>query len=143
MKTLLLIGILGCIMLFTACYPEAGISDPNAIIDPNTTITKIIEDTAEGAVGLTQLLSTLWPALIPVGTAGAGILAAYKRLKPKIQAAQDERNKYHAGGATLAIVLEDIKLNEPEMWEKIGPKIAKATDRNEDIFDAIKGFRGV
>ena len=124
------------VVLLAGCSGEAEI-----ITDPNTIVA--IEAAAEGAVGLTQLLSALWPALIPIGTAGAGVLAAYKRLKPKIKAAQAETNKYYAGGETLAMILDDMKLNHPDLWKKIGPEIAKASEASEDVSDAIRGFRGV
>lgn len=123
------------LLMFSGCSGEAEIiSDPNTIV--------AIEAAAEGAVGLTQLLGALWPALIPIGTAGAGVLAAYKRLKPKIKAATENSDKYFAGGKALATILEDIKLNEPDMWVKIGPEIAKATELSVDIQSTIKGFRG-
>lgn len=134
MKTLIIALMIGICLLFTGCGPETAeiISDPNVVV---------IESAVEGAVGVVGLLGTLWPALIPIGTAGAGILAAYKRLKPKIIEANKENEKYYAAGETLATVLEDIKTNEPDLWEKIGPKIADATKTASDIEETIRGFR--
>ena len=110
------------------------------ITDPNTVST--IENVAETGVTLTQLLGSLWPALIPIGTAGAGVLAVYKRLKPKLIEATKSKDKYFAGGEMLTEILEDIKLNEPDIWAKIGPEIKKMSI-HKDVESALKGFRGV
>lgn len=131
--------IIGCVLLFAGC--EQGIvnpADPNIpqIVDPN------IEDMAEGAVGLVQTLGLIWPALLPIGGAAGGILAAYRRLKPKIKAAEVETDKYHAGGELLAVILDDVKKNYPETWQKIGPEIKKAKAVSKDVSAAIDGFRG-
>ena len=136
MKTLVFIGMIGFILLFMGCGEGQKI-----ITDPNTV--KIIEDTAGAAVTITQGLGALWPALIPIGTAGAGILAAYKRLKPKIEAANKTTDKCLAAGSTLTTILEDIKVNEPDLWKKIGPKIAAASESAKDIETTIADFRRV
>lgn len=136
MKTLIFIGVIGCVMLFTGCGPEL-VETAN---DPKVTA---IESAAEGVVGVVGALGTLWPALIPVAAGGAGVLGAYKRLKPKILEANKDNEKYYAAGSTLATILEDIKVNEPEVWAKVGPKIADATKTAGDIENTIRGFRGL
>jgi len=136
MKALIFLQVLIiAVVIMIGCQDGMILSDPNVVGQ--------IEVVAEQGITLTQILGMLFPALLPIGTAAAGLLAMYKRLKPKIKAAQDETDKYHAGGATLAMVLEDIKTNEPEMWKKIGPEIAKATSTSKDIESAIRGFRGI
>lgn len=135
MRTLIIIG---CVILFAGC--DAG-TTTEIITDPNN-ITAM-ETAAEGAVGLTQALGALWPALIPVGTAAGGLLAMYKRLKPKVIEATKSSDKYFAGGKVLADVLDDIKKNEPDLWEEIGPRIDKAKGTVELADSAIRGFRGV
>lgn len=103
----------------------------------------LIEPVVETGIGLGQLLGTLWPPLLPIATAAGGIFAGYKRLKPKLQQAQTDADKYFAAGETLASVLDDIKKNQPETWQVIGPKIADATKSISDIEQAIRGFRHV
>ena len=118
----------------------SGCDQANQIIsDPNTM--PQIESGAEAAVTLTQILGTIWPALIPVGAAGGGILAAYKRLKPKIVESQRQGDKYYAAGETLAAILDDIKLNHPDIWEKMKPKITEVTKAGSDLENTIRGFR--
>ena len=133
MKALLIIGIMGIVMLFMGCGSEQTISDPNTVA--------AIESTADAAVTLTQGLGALWPALIPIGTAAGGILAAYKRMKPKIEAANKTTDKCLAAGSTLTTILEDIKNNEPALWKKIGPKIKAASESAKDIESTITDFR--
>jgi len=136
LKTIILIefSILMALVI-VGCNPEQIISDPNVVSQ--------IESVAEQGVTLTQTLGLIWPALLPIGGVAGGILGAYKRLKPKIKAAQDETNKCQAGGEVLADILEDVKNNEPDMWKKIGPQIAEASKISGNVSDAIRGFRGI
>lgn len=127
------------IILSIMCAAGCEQGDGTIVTDPNTI--SQLETVAEGAVGLTQALGALWPALIPIGTAAGGVFATYKRLKPKIKESEEQGYKYYAAGETLANILEDIKINEPLLWKKIGPKIADATKTVSDIEDTIRGFR--
>ena len=103
----------------------------------------LIEPVIDSGVALGQGLGVLWPPLGMIATAVAGIFAGYKKLKPQLEQAKGTSEKYHAAGATLASVLEDVKKNQPEVWKVIGPKIADATRATSDVEAAIKGFRGV
>jgi len=108
--------------------------------EPNAPL--LVEPVVETAVDLGALLGLVWPPLLPIATLVGGIFTAHKRLKPKLEKAQNSSDKYFAAGETLATVLEDIKTEQPEVWKVIGPKITKATMATNEIGSAIDGFRG-
>lgn len=140
MKTAFLTLALLCFMM-VGCEPATG---PGGVAtDPNAPTP--IEIGAEAAITLTQVLGALWPPLIPIATAAGGVFAGYKRLKPKLQEAQQTSDKYYAAGETLTSVLEDIKTNEPELWAKIGPRIKAATSSKAvtAIENTIREFRAL
>ena len=142
-RMVVVVGILEAIALILLIILAAlGCEEMKAAIsEPNNPTVASLEDAAEGAVGLTQVLGAIWPVLIPIGTAAGGVLAAYKRLKPKIIESQKQGDKYYAAGESLAAVLEDIKMNEPELWAKIAPKIEDAAKSATEIENTIRGFR--
>jgi len=109
-------------------------NEPNAppMIDP------VIQTTQ----GVGAILSPLWPPAGMLLTAVGGLFAGYKKLKPKLDEAKTQEEKYLAGGKALSSILEDIKSQNPTVWKQIAPKINLARMQAENIGAAIDGFRG-
>ncbi len=126
-----------CIGCITTTDEETG--EKRYDLDPN--IAGQIEQGAETGITITQALSVFWPALIPVVTAAGGIFATYKKIKPKLQKATNERDTYYKGGEVLATVLEDIKTNQPDIWAKVAPKLEDLIKSSLNIENAVRGFR--
>ena len=127
--------------LLAGCQQALG--PDGVVIDANAP--PLIEPIIETGISLAQLLGAIWPPLIPIATAAGGIYAGYKRLKPKLQEAQVAKDKYRAAGETLTEVLEGIKIHEPDLWAKIGPKIQAATSSSAvtALENTIRKFRGL
>jgi len=147
MKKLLILSILAITILFpvAGCMealwtnPETGEQTKYHYIDPNQA--GKIEQPVEAAITLLSLLSTVWPFLTPIATAAGGICLAWKRLKPKLIASENEKDNFYRGGEILAYVLEETKTNHPDVWKEIGPMIESLIKHDSDIENAIRGFR--
>lgn len=109
--------------------------------DPNTV--KKVDEGAEAVVTLMTVLSAIFPVLTPVAGAAGGALVLWKKLKPKLVEAENQRDGYYAGGEVLAVVLEDIKINYPDIWKKIAPELEKGIKISTAIENAVRGFRGL
>ena len=134
--TLMLI-VFCCIGCITTTDEETD--EKQYALDPN--MADQFEQGAETGITIAQALSAFWPALIPVATAAGGIFATYKKIKPKLQKAINERDIYYKGGEVLAIALEDIKTNQPDIWAEIVPKLDDLVKSSHDIENAVRGFR--
>ena len=108
-------------------------------IDPNEA--GKYEDAAEGSIGIMTALSPLFPFLIPVITGVGGALGIWRRLKPKLTASEEEKNNFVRGGEVLAMVLEELKTEHPDIWKDVGPKIEVLIKNSTLIENAIRGFR--
>lgn len=130
--------LLGCVEGIST-DPNTGEQTEYHYVDPN--VADSIEGTAEGVVGGMAALLPLLPWLAPFVTAGGGILATFKKMKPKLTAAEKEKSDFARGGAVLAAVLQEVKVKQPDMWDKIGPVIHNHLKYSKDIDAAIKEFR--
>ena len=108
-------------------------------VDPN--VAAKAELTAEAGITLVQALGLIWPALLPVATAGAGVIATYKKIKPKLTEATNEAETYYKAGEVLSTALEEIKTQQPEIWAKVAPELEKYISASHNIENAIRGFR--
>ncbi len=135
-KWLLLVMIVLCLSV-GGCVE--GDTDGQVRLDPN--VADQIEGVAEGAVGILTALSPIFPYLIPFAVGGAGVLGTYKRLKPQLTKAEDDKTNLAWGGELLATMLDDIKENHPTVWVKIGPMIHNATKSSLALENAIREFR--
>lgn len=142
-KWLLLVAVMllsvgGCVEgIFTD--PDTGEQTRYSYIDPNTA--GQVENAVEGAVGTAAALLPLLPWLAPFVAAGGGILGTYRKLKPKLTASENEKNNFVRGGEALATVLNEVKVNHPEVWNDIGPRISAVVKESAAIENAIRGFR--
>lgn len=101
--------------------------------------TQQVEDAVEGGA---SLLSVLYP---PAGAAVVAVLAALgiwrKKIKPNYEKAKTEANLYHTSTHTLVQVIEAIKKDEPELWEKIEPFLESRMGTNiENVIRAMRGL---
>jgi len=138
MKKLIVVLMLffagGCL---SSVNPETG--ETQHYIDPN--VAERIEVGAQGAVDIMTALAPLFPFLTPVLGAGFGGLAIWKKLKPKLTTVEAEKDDFYRGGEVLSMVLEEIKLQHPDTWEKMKPKLDELTKESYKVESAIRGFR--
>ena len=142
MKKLLLVLVLlfacGCV---EGIYTDSDTGEQTKYhyVDPN--VADKYEDAAEGAVGTAAMLIPLLPWLAPFVTAGAGILATWKKLKPKLVASEEQKGDFVRGGELLAAALQEIKKNYPDTWEKISPMIMDSLRYSVRLENAVRKFR--
>ena len=138
MKKLLLLVMLLCLSV-GGCVE--GDTDGKVHLDP--VVAEQVEDVGEGAVGILTALSPLFPWLIPFATGGGGLLAMWKRLKPKLTTAENKNTSLVLGGEILSIALQDVKDNHPAVWEKVGPLIKTTLRKSVEIENAVREFRSL
>lgn len=119
--------------------PDTGEQTKYSYVDPN--VADKVENAVEGAVGTMALLLPLLPWLAPFLAGGGVGLATWKKLKPQLTAANKEKSDVVRGGAILTDILEIIKIDYPDLWKKIGPKIHDASTASATVEAAIKEFR--
>lgn len=126
-------------LFWFGCVESA--TDGQVHLDP--VVAEQVEDVGEGAVGILTALSPLFPWLIPFATGGGGLLAMYKRLKPKLTTAENKNTSLVLGGEILSIALQDVKDNHPAVWEKVGPLIKTTLRKSVEIENAVREFRSL
>ncbi len=137
MRKLLLLAVMSVCLLIGGCVD--GETDGQVHLDPNTA--EQIENVAEGAVSVLTALSPMFPYLLPFAAGGGGLLAMYRRLKPKLTAVQRDKNNLVWGGELLAEAIDGIKDEFPETWAKVGPGIHRALKSSLALENAIREFR--
>ncbi len=118
-------------------------TDEGLVLEPGTT--QEIDDAAVMAeatgIWLASLASLLGvPILSLIG--GGAIVGAkvWRTMKPKLEEASTEAEKYHDATEVLVANIETLKLNEPETWAAIEPYIASRQVGN--VLAVIKALRG-
>ena len=74
---------------------------------------------------------------------GGGVLVGakvWRNMKPKLEEATSEAEKYHDVAEVLIANIEELKTTDPELWAKIEPYIAKRQIGN--VLAVIKALRG-
>lgn len=140
--SLLLVLFVGCT---SSVNPETG--EKVYSMDPNTGLA--IESGAAAGVTLLGVLSIFIPALIPVSTAAGGALAAWLKLRPKLEESREERALYHDIGLALVDGVEEYKKRDPENAAKL--LVILETTKNKiinpndlaNIEAMIRGLRGL
>ena len=104
-----------------------------------------IDDVAATAEATGLWLAALASLLgVPIlSLVGGGVIAGAKvcrNMKPKLEAATTEADKYHDVAEVLIANIEDLKNSDPELWAKIQPFIAKQQVGN--VLAVIKALRG-
>jgi len=137
MKWLLIVLVLfmgGCLSSYN---PETG--ETQHYIDPN--VAQVVEDKAENVVGILTALSALFPAFVPIATAGGGALALWLKMKGKLTTVEADKDDFYRGGEILTMVLDEVKMKYPETWEKIKPRIEELYKQGANIETVIREFR--
>lgn len=147
MKTriLLLLTVLLCLGL--GCLKETTV-DPNTgeietawRVDPNKADQG--EAIADALVGAGGLASLFWPALVPLVSVGGGVLATWRKMRPKLEQATHERDIGFKAGAAMAEALQMLKVKHPGVWDDVKPKIEAVAKPASEIENVIRGFRGL
>ena len=144
-RILLLLTVLLCLGLGclkeTTVDPNTGEIETSWRVDPNKADQS--EAIADALVGAGGLASLFWPALVPLVSVGGGVLATWRKMRPKLEQATHERDVSHKAGAVLAEGYTRLKEVHPLVWEDIKPIIEKVAKPTSEIENAIRGFRGL
>lgn len=124
----------GCVQQMDPVTGEqAAVMAPEAVI--------AIDTAAEAAPGIAAMLALFFPALYPVIGVVAGAAGAWGRMRPKVVAAKDEAEIYHAATESLVESIEQYRKEHPELWvhlrEKLGGNIGENT---EAVIRAMRGL---
>lgn len=138
--TVLLCLGLGCLKE-TTVDPNTGEAETTWRLDPNQADKG--EAIAEVAIDAGGLASLFWPALVPLFSLGGGVLATWRKMRPKLEQATHERDIAYKAGTTLAEGYEFLKEKHPSVWDDVKPIIQKATKPASEMENAIRGFRGL
>lgn len=142
MKKKLLLSAILLLWLLCVCGCIKSLDDEGrTVYSADPCAVKKIEQGAEAGLGILAILSTFWPALIPVVAAGGSVYGTYKRMKPKLTESQTEANLYHTTAHTVVAVIEDIKTKEPALWAKLKP-FMEDSQMGKNVTNAILALRG-
>ena len=133
--------IVMCMMLLVVAGCVSG-TDPNTgektwHVDPNAAATA--EKYVETGTSIMTVLAPVFPVLYPVLLITGGVLAAWRKMKPKVTKAQDRATLMHTGVSSLVVAIEELKKASPESWEKLKEEI-KVGPEIENIIRAIRGL---
>ena len=137
--TLLLCLGLGCLKE-TTVDPNTGEVETTWRVDPNKADQG--EAIADAVVGAGGLASLFWPALVPLVSVGGGVLATWRKMRPKLEQATHERDVGFKAGAAMAEAFDFLKEKHPLVWDDVKPIIEKVTKPASEMENAIRGFRG-
>ncbi len=94
-------------------------------------------------------LGFLWPALVPVATGIGGALAASRRIKPKLTAAQTKEEAFYNAGFVMAPAIEELKTKHADARACLKREIEEVRDKLIDpkhqrrLENVIRGLRGL
>jgi hypothetical protein len=140
--------IIVCVILFplggclTSVDPSTG--QKQVSVDPNSPVIMTGEAAAQGIMALGPFFGATGGLIAGIA---AGILAAWKKVKPSLVAAKTEAAQYHAATAATVTALESFKASNPMEWTKLGELIStQLTKQNMDplvIENVIRAVRGL
>ena len=108
-------------------------------IDPNTAMK--YEKPIEGAITILEVLTPFVPY---AGTAAVALLTALGiwkgKIKPKLTEARTEANLAHTATHTVVSIIEDIKIKQPELWEKMKPEFIDS-QMSKNIENVVRAIR--
>ena len=142
MKKLIVCVVMLAVLCVAGCITSVDSEGKKTYrIDPNESAK--YEGGAEGVAALLQALSPFVPY---VGTGSLAILTAlgiYRgKIKPKLETAQTEADLYHTSTHTLVAVIEEIKVKQPELWEKLKPFL-NDTQMGQNTENVIRALRSL
>ena len=124
--------VVGCIR---GVDPNTG--EPTWRVDPN--VAGDIEGYAQTGITIMGLLGAFFPVLIPATTLAGGIFATWRKMKPKVTAAQTRAELCHTSTASLVTAIDEYKKIDPDGWEKLKARI-KVGPEVENIIRAIRNL---
>jgi len=100
-----------------------------------------VEQGAEGAAGILNIIGAYWP---PAGAAGLTLLTALgiwkKKIKPNYEKAKTDANLYHTTAHTIIAAIEELKKTDPAAWKKLEKELGPMSIHLENV---IRGMRGL
>ena len=129
---MMLLIVTGCV---TGIDPNTGATTYN--IDPNAATTA--EKYVEAGASIMTVLAPIFPVLYPVLLITGGVLAAWRKMKPKVVKAQGRAEICHTTVEALVVAIEELKKVSPESWGKLKDEI-KVGPEIENIIRAIRGL---
>lgn len=146
-RTYSIIMLFSILMIISGCLAyEAEDGTTKYRLAPGAN--KKIEAGGEGTLNLLTLLS---PFLGPAGGIALGAvttgLAVFKKIKPKLNEAQ---NKYELSNAVAGIAveaIEQIKIDNPKLWDSMSEKLRKECGEcgidTKIVKNFIRSLRGI
>ena len=104
------------IALFVVCVLAGCATTPSGqtILDPQAAET--IDAVAAFAEPLGVSLGILFPPIAAIGGILAGVAGAWRKLKPRLEEAEDMAEMATVAGEATSVALEDFKVKHPEEW---------------------------
>lgn len=122
--------------------PNTGVVHNIYALDPNNAAIQVAETAAE--IG-SNVLPFLGAAGALTGSALAGALAAWKKVKPGLTTAKTLAKQTTATATALVTAIETFKTVSPDAWEtlksKIEDQLAKQGMDTETVKSVIEGIR--
>lgn len=116
-------------------------------LDPNTV--GALEKSAGAGITLLQVLSALVPAILPVSTAGAAVLATWLKIRPAFNEYKSTNVILHDGACVFVEMVEQLKKENPEEAAKVLAKMEALKDKiinpedRKKLEAVIRGLRGL
>jgi len=108
-------------------------------VDPN--VVTSVEVGAETAVSIAAILGAIWPALLPIAGAGAGILGAWQRMKPKMLETQRRQDLYYATTEGIVAGVKRFGELHPDSYEVLKERLSKTIGPEaENVIRALRGL---
>lgn len=113
-------------------------------VDPNSKIVQGAEVAAEGLAAVGPLFGATGGL---IAGAAAGILAAWRKIKPSLTQARTKAAQYYAATAATVTAIEEFKEASPDSWARLGALITEQLTKQgldpKTIENVIRAIRGL
>ncbi len=140
-KMMLVVFVLGCLLVagcITEVDPDTGKKTHR--LDPNAAAA--IEKTADAGISILTIAGALWPALLPIVGALAGVYGAWKKMQPKFLAEKTKAELYYGITESAVDTIEDFKAANPKLWDELERKYWTGVvgPEAENVIRALRGL---
>lgn len=136
---MLVLPVGGCI---TGTDPVTG--EKTYAVDPNATAIQGAEVAVEGLAAISPLFGATGGL---IAGAAAGVLAAWRKVKPSLTQARTKAAQYYAATAATVTAIEEFKEASPDSWAKLGALITEQLTKQgldpKTIENVIRAIRGL
>lgn len=141
MKKLLGVALVLCLVV--GCIQQQDeTGEPTVVIDPEVVAT--IDGVAEFgdvAVAVAGPLSIYWPPAAGIAGIIAGVVGAWRKMKPKLTKAETEASKAYVVTEAIVYAIEEFKKTNRDDWEKLKSQLTKTIGpETENVIRALRGL---